>query len=47
MAALNRYLGERVRQMLEVKPTCTDEVLARIAGTLPKDAFIPTAMVGI
>ena len=45
--ALNRYLGERARQMLAIEPTSSDDVLARIEGTLPEDAFVPAAAVGV
>ena len=45
--ALNRYLGERARQMLAIEPTSSADVLARIEGTLPEDAFVPAAAVGV
>lgn len=45
--ALNRLLGARVRQMLAIEPTSSVDVLARIEGTLPKDAFVPAAAVGV
>lgn len=45
--ALNRLLGARVRQMLAIEPTSSADVLARIEGTLPEDAFVPAAAVGV
>ena len=45
--ALNRYLGERARQMLAIEPTSSADVLARIEGTRPEDAFVPAAAVGV
>lgn len=45
--ALNRLLGARVRQMLAIEPTSSVDVLARIEGTLPKDAFVPAAAVDV
>lgn len=45
--ALNRYLDERARQMLAIEPTSSADVLARIEGTLPEDAFVPAAAVGV
>ena len=45
--ALNRFLGARLRQMLAIEPTSSADVLARIEGTLPEDAFVPAAAVGV
>ena len=44
--ALNRLLGARVRQMLAIEPTSSADV-SRIEGTLPEDAFVPAAAVGV
>ena len=41
LEALNRYVSQRVRQLLEIDPVDERDLVAELRGVLPDDAVIP------